>query len=108
MMVKTDNLKRYIFFEVFVCIKSCKMSINFLRVHNSSNSDKDGDKKETKSVQVDLEETKKTSFRDEVRRVFLEQWMTQDGDWLSTLDEHHLNFLRDLLGIEVRIEEFTQ
>lgn len=69
-------------------------------------------KKETKEASTDAstqttpkvweksEEQKLTEFRDEARRIFLNEWLCCDGDWLSTMDKDHLDFIRDLLGIE--------
>lgn len=46
------------------------------------------------------EEQKLTEFRDEARRIFLQEWLLCDGDWLSTMNKAHLDFMRDLLGID--------
>jgi hypothetical protein len=52
------------------------------------------------------EEQKLIDFRDEARRTFLNDWLNAEGDWLSTMNKDHLDFLRDLLGID-KSDNFT-
>lgn len=38
-------------------------------------------------------------FVSRCREIFLGEWLSQDGDWLSKLEQPQLDFLRDVLGI---------
>jgi hypothetical protein len=49
--------------------------------------------------QIELLKQQKLEFFSDTRKVFLEEWLYANGNWLSELSIDHLDFLRDILGI---------
>ena len=50
--------------------------------------------------QIEILKREKLEFFSDTRKVFLEEWLYANGNWLSELSTEHLDFLRDILGIE--------
>lgn len=50
--------------------------------------------------QIEILKREKLEFFSDTRKVFLEEWLYANGNWLSELSIEHLDFLRDILGIE--------
>ena len=47
--------------------------------------------------EINLED--RLEFHQECRKVFIQEWLQQEGDWFSKLKNEHLVFLRDVLNI---------
>ena len=50
-------------------------------------------------LQDSIAREEREEFYRDCRRIFINDWLTVEGNWLSSLDNNHLNFLRDILGI---------
>lgn len=50
----------------------------------------------------------KQEFFTSTRKVFIEEWLYTNGNWLSELSIDHLNFLRDILDIQKNHQEWPQ
>lgn len=53
-----------------------------------------------KKKEVDTEEVKLMRFRDSARKIFIDQWLQDDSNWIANLNKAQLDFLRDVLGLE--------
>ena len=66
-------------------------------------SKKQEDDKQTQTEEKKQEEEEEddefVQFQKQAREIFLNEWMKADSNWLDKLEPHHLEFLRDLLGI---------
>jgi len=50
----------------------------------------------------------KQEFFTNTRKVFLEEWLYTNGNWLAELSLDHLNFLRDILDIQKNHQGWPQ
>ncbi|MCP4484079.1 MAG: hypothetical protein GY823_05890 [Flavobacteriaceae bacterium] len=50
----------------------------------------------------------KQEFFSSTRKVFIEEWLYTNGNWLSELSIDHLNFLRDILDIQKNHQGWPQ
>jgi len=50
----------------------------------------------------------KQEFFANTRKVFIEEWLYTNGNWLSELSLDHLNFLRDILDIQKNHQGWPQ
>lgn len=53
-----------------------------------------------KKKAMDTEEVKLAEFRASARKIFIDQWLQDESNWISNLNKDQLNFLRDVLGLE--------
>lgn len=53
-----------------------------------------------KKKEMDTEEAKLMRFRDSARKIFIDQWLQDDSNWIANLNKAQLDFLRDVLGLE--------
>lgn len=62
------------------------------------------DQNDALNEQLDLEEKiariRVLDFQKDVRDLFLSEWMTQEGDWLSKLTAPQVEFLKDCMGLK--------
>ena len=54
---------------------------------------------EEKKQEEEEEDDELVQFQKQAREIFLNEWMKADSNWLDKLEPHHLEFLRDLLGV---------
>ena len=64
-----------------------------------SKKQEDDKQTQTEEKKQEEEEEEFVQFQKEAREIFLNEWMKADSNWLDKLEPHHLEFLRDLLGV---------
>lgn len=67
----------------------------------SEASPEDGDKSTAFVPELaEIEAEEKLEFYRRTREIFVNEWLNSPGNWLSELDKTHLDFLRDIMGVQ--------